>query len=142
MTYKDNKILNHKDKEFETAIQGFSEEVKNIARETRKLIYKVLPKVTEVVWIQQKNIGFGTGVKKKTEHFCWLMPATNHLTLGFTYGAELPDPEKILEGTGKLFRHIKIKSIEQLTNEEVIKILKFSTTYRVPPIKNIENSPT
>ncbi len=120
--------------EFEQAIQSFSDEIKDISRQTRKLIYKVLPEVVEVVWIRQKNTGFGTGPKKKTEHFCWLMPATNHVNLGFNYGAEIPDPKNLLEGTGKLFRHYKVKSVKDLTNPNLIKLLKYATTYRVPPI--------
>ena len=121
--------------QFELAIKSFSDEIKDITRETRKLIYRVLPEVVEVVWVQQKNIGFGTGIKKKTEHFCWLMPATKHVNLGFNYGAELPDPKNLLEGTGKLFRHVKIKSIEQLKEKDLIGLLKFATTYKVPPPK-------
>jgi hypothetical protein len=120
--------------EFEQAIQTFSDEIKEIARQARKLIYKVLPEIVEVVWIRQKNTGFGTGPKKKTEHFCWVMPATNHVNLGLNYGAELPDPKNLLEGTGKLFRHHKVKSVKELSNQDLIKLLKYSTTYRVPPI--------
>ena len=120
--------------EFEQVIDNFSEEIKEITRETRKLIYQILPEVVEVVWIKQKNIGFGTGFKKKTEHFCWLMPVSKHVTLGFNYGAELPDPENILEGTGKLFRHYKVKSVENLSNSDLIQLIKFATTYRVKAI--------
>ena len=121
--------------QFELAISCFSEDIKHIARETRKLIHKILPNVVEVVWVQQKNIGFGTGVKKKTEHFCWLMPASKHVNLGFNYGSELPDQEKLLEGTGKLFRHIKIKSVEQLNDKNLIDLLTYATTYKVPQLK-------
>ena len=121
---------------FEQAILSFPDEIKEIARETRKLIYKVLPEVIEVVWVRQKNAGFGTGIKKSTEHFCWLMPATKHVNLGFNYGAELPDPKNLLEGTGKLFRHYKVKSINDLSNPDLITLLKFATTYRVPAKKN------
>ena len=120
--------------EFEQAIQSFSAEIQEIARQTRKLIYNVFPDVVEVVWIRQKNIGFGTGPKKKTEHFCWLIPTTNHVNLGFNYGAELPDPKNLLEGTGKLYRHYKVKSLENLSNPDLIKLLTYSTTYRVPKI--------
>lgn len=63
------------------------------------------------------------------------MPATNHVTFGFNYGAELPDPKNLLEGTGKLFRHCKIKSIAALDNPDLIKLLKYATTYRVPTNK-------
>ena len=121
-------------KEFEKAIHSFPIEIKEIARQTRNLIYKVFPEVVEVVWIRQKNTGFGTGPKKKTEHFCWIMPATNHVNLGFNYGAELPDPQNLLEGTGILFRHYKVKSVADLSNPDLIKLLKYATTYRVPSI--------
>lgn len=121
--------------QFEQVIGGLSAPVQSLARETRKLIHDILPEVVEVVWVQQKNIGFGTGIKKKTEHFCWLMPATKHMTLGFNYGAELPDPAQLLEGTGKLFRHVKISSVEQLKDPALIELLRFATSYRVPGIR-------
>ena len=124
--------------DFEKAIDSFSEEIKELARETRKLIYTILPEVVEVVWVKQKNAGYGTGVKKMTEHFCWIMPATNHITLGFNYGAELPDAKKLLEGTGKLFRHVKIKSAGDLKNPDLVKLIKFATTYRVPALSSVK----
>lgn len=122
------------DTQFEHIIAGFSLPVQSLAREARKLIHHLLPEVVEVTWVQQKNIGFGTGVKKNSEHFCWLMPASKHVTLGFNYGAELPDPTQLLEGTGKLFRHVKIHSAEQLKDPALIELLRFSTTYRVPSV--------
>ena len=55
--------------EFEKAIQGFSDNIKDIARHTRQFIFDILPNAVEVVWVQQKNIWFGTGVKKKQNIF-------------------------------------------------------------------------
>ncbi len=131
----DRSYMGTTDAQFEQVIDGFSKPVQSLARETRKLIHRILPEVVEVAWVQQKNIGFGTGIKKNTEHFCWLMPATKHVTLGFNYGAELPDPAQLLEGNGKLFRHIKISSAEQLKNSELLKLLRFSSTYRMPAVR-------
>ncbi len=121
--------------DFEKVIANFSIEIKVIASTTRQLIYDLMPKVVEVVWLQQKNIGFGTGIKKNTAHFCYIMPASKHVNLGFNYGSELPDPHGLLEGTGKLFRHIKIKSVEQLKDKNLIELLKFSMNHRVPKIE-------
>jgi len=123
-----------KNEEFEHTIQSFSDDIKVIARQTRKLIQATLPGVVEVVWAKQKITGFGTGTKKKTEHFCWVMPNKNHVTLGFNYGSELPDPNHLLEGTGKLFRHVKVKSVENLSDPDLIELLIYATTYRVPPL--------
>lgn len=119
---------------FEQAIASFSEPIKALARQVRALIHNILPEVVEVVWVLQKNTGFGTGPKKNTEHFCWLMPAKNHVTLGFNYGAELPDPAKLLEGTGKLFRHVKIRSAEQLKDPALIELMRYATSHRVRPV--------
>ncbi len=123
------------DIEFEQVIESLSTPIRSLAKETRKLIHRILPEVVEVAWVTQRNIGFGTGMKKNTEHFCWLMPASNHVTLGFNYGAELPDPGHLLEGTGKLFRHVKINSPEQLKDPLFLELLRFATTYRVPAIR-------
>ena len=123
--------------EFEKITIGFSEEIKVLTQQTRNLIYKVFPEVVEVVWEKQKIAGFGTGLKKNTEHFCWVKPATKHITFGFNYGSELPDPNNLLEGTGKKFRHFKVKSAKDLANSNFIKILKYSTTHRVPPVSKI-----
>jgi len=32
-----------------------------------------------------------------------------HVNVGFFYGAELPDPAGLLEGTGKRMRHVKLR---------------------------------
>ena len=120
---------------FEQAITNYPEPIKALGRQVRALIHRILPEVVEVVWVQQKNTGFGTGPKKKTEHFCWLMPAKDHVNLGFNYGAELPDPEHLLEGTGKLFRHVKIRSADQLKDPALIELVRFATHYRVPPVQ-------
>ena len=127
--------MNHSE-DFEKAIESFSEEIKELAWQTRELVYTIFPEVVEVVWVKQKNAGYGTGVKKMSEHFCWIMPATNHVTLGFNYGAELPDPKDLLEGTGKLFRHCKIKTKVDLQNPDLKKLITFATTYRVPALSS------
>ena len=116
--------------DFELAIEGFPEEMKNIARSTRQLILTTFPKVVEVVWVKQKNIGYGIGIKKKTQHFCFIMPASKHVNLGFNYGAELDDPKCLLEGTGKLFRHIKIRKLSDLENPNLLEILLLSINNR------------
>src|SRR6266850_240478 len=38
----------------------------------------------------------------------------DHVNLGFIRGSELADPQRILEGTGKQMRHIKIRNMSDL----------------------------
>src|ERR1035438_2343161 len=44
----------------------------------------------------------------------YFMVGKNHVTFGFPRGTELPDPAKLLEGTGKRLRHVKIREKQQL----------------------------
>ena len=34
---------------------------------------------------------------------------TSHVNVGFFHGAALPDPARLLQGTGKLMRHVKLR---------------------------------
>jgi hypothetical protein len=34
---------------------------------------------------------------------------TSHVNIGFFHGAALPDPARLLQGTGKFMRHVKLK---------------------------------
>jgi hypothetical protein len=40
--------------------------------------------------------------------FAYVNAFTAHVNVGFFRGAELPDPKGILEGSGKLMRHVKL----------------------------------
>ena len=45
---------------------------------------------------------------------CYIGVIKDHVNLGFIRGSELADPERILEGTGKQMRHIKIRNMSDL----------------------------
>jgi hypothetical protein len=34
---------------------------------------------------------------------------TSHVNVGFFHGAALPDPARLLQGTGKYMRHVKLR---------------------------------
>jgi hypothetical protein len=54
---------------------------------------------------------------------CMLMVGKKHVTFGFLRGTSLPDPEKLLEGTGKNLRHVKLCSLEDLQNPALTKLI-------------------
>src|SRR5438093_7926368 len=51
---------------------------------------------------------------KMKDSICYIGVMKNHINLGFLRGAELADPQRILEGTGKQMRHIKIRNMSDL----------------------------
>ena len=44
---------------------------------------------------------------------------TSHVNVGFFQGASLPDPSRLLQGSGKFMRHVKLRS-ELTTNAEAL----------------------
>ncbi len=42
--------------------------------------------------------------------FAYVNVFTSHVNVGFFRGAELPDPARVLQGAGKLMRHVKLKA--------------------------------
>ena len=87
----------------------YSPEVRSLAMEARSFVFKMLPKILEQVDAKARIIGYGHG-PKCADMVCMLMPTKAGVNLGIAYAMELPDPEELLEGTGKLHRHVKLRS--------------------------------
>lgn len=106
-------------------LEPYSPEVQKLALETRKFVLRVIPKAMEMVDTKSKVIGFGFGTGYK-DMICSLMPAKTWVTLGIGWGAELPDPQKLLEGSGKVHRHVKLKNESDLKTPALEALLKAS----------------
>jgi hypothetical protein len=56
-----------------------------------------------------------------------------HASLGFCHGSELPDPEGLLEGSGQLFRHVRLDTSEDLARPALRVLLEHAVRHCVPP---------
>ena len=109
---------------FKDALASSNPQTKKLAIALRKLISQVYPKVFEVPWPRLQVIGYGIGPKKSTEHFCYIGLFAQHVNLGLNYGLVLPDPDKLLEGSGKKFRHVKIETLQDVNHPGLKKLLQ------------------
>jgi hypothetical protein len=117
-------IVTHDSQPFHAMVAGSPPGIHDLAVAARELIFTVLPQTVEVVWPRPK---------KMTEHFCWLAPFSRHLVFGFYYGAELPDPTGLLQGTGRLMRHAKVATVDELHDPALRRLVEVATRHRVPP---------
>jgi hypothetical protein len=117
---------------FEEILETASPPVRELARQARNLIESVYPGVVEVPWPRQRVIGYGVGPKKMTEHFCYISVSRDHINIGFMYGAELPDPQHLLAGIGKLLRHVRITEAGQLADPALRELLNVASKHRMP----------
>jgi hypothetical protein len=59
--------------------------------------------------------------------FGYVSAFTSHVNLGFFYGAALRDPARLLQGTGKFMRHVKLRP--GAATDEASLILLIETAY-------------
>ena len=48
---------------------------------------------------------------------------TSHVNVGFFQGAALPDPRRLLEGSGKFMRHVKLRPGTSTDDEALLKLI-------------------
>jgi hypothetical protein len=54
---------------------------------------------------------------------CCFMVGKEHVAFAFMRGALLSDPEKLLKGTGKGVRHVELRSVADVKNPGVKKLI-------------------
>ena len=58
--------------------------------------------------------------------FGYVNAFTAHVNVGFFRGAELADPEGLLEGTGRFMRHVKLRPAEEVDERALRGLIRAS----------------
>jgi hypothetical protein len=111
--------------ELEDFVSGFAPEVRNLALGVRELVLEMEPEVIEQIDVPAHMLAYGYA-KTYTHLACVCILYTDYVNLGFPSGVDLPDPEGLLEGTGKRARHVKIYDLDQLEQPEVAALIQAS----------------
>jgi hypothetical protein len=86
----------------------------------RQMVLKEIPSVSETVndVSYAVTVGFTFSGRFK-EAFCYVVAYRSYVNLGFARGTELPDPDRRLQGTGKLHRHLRIENQNDMDDPAV-----------------------
>ncbi len=106
----------------EQFLATYPQDVQELALKTRELVKAIVPDVRERVYEAYKTIGYGSGTKMDAM-FCYIAPMKDRINLGFYRGVVLPDASGLLEGTGKLLRHVKVRSLSELEQPAVRQLI-------------------
>jgi hypothetical protein len=104
---------------FEELLQITEDSQKATVVRLREVVLSIHPDTCEVVRLGDRAATYGLGPKKMSEGYAYILPHTSWVNLGFYKGVDLPDPDGILEGTGKKLRHVKIRSVKDAENPVV-----------------------
>ncbi len=102
----------------------YSREAREIALCLRTLILDVFPNAIEQIDPKSGIIAYGFTRNSYKGLVCAIQPHMKHVNLMFSKGTKLSDPAKLLDGTGKLARHVKFRSEAEIQNPELRKMLE------------------
>jgi hypothetical protein len=88
--------------------------VTHLALAVRELVLAEAPEAEEILYSVYAEVVVFKIPGRKRGAFCYLAAYANHVNLGFYLGADMPDPHRLLKGTGKKMRHIRFDSPEDL----------------------------
>lgn len=83
-----------------------------ILQKLRKIVFTNYPKTNE-------RIMYGGIMFTLENDFGGVFASKNHISFEFSFGVNMKDPHKILEGSGKLRRHLKIRSVSDIEDKKV-----------------------
>ena len=102
----------------EAFLLNYPDAVRELARSARALILTVMPNTVEQLDPPANLIAYGLDRSYKGL-ICSITLHKLHINLMFAQGASLPDPQGLLQGTGKLARHVRIERLADLEAPEI-----------------------
>ncbi|MCP3917174.1 MAG: DUF1801 domain-containing protein [bacterium] len=104
---------------FEKLFEESSPEVRRVARELRDLVRATLPNAEETIYP-----GWRIALYKVRSEVCGIQPAGDRCNFYITKGTEVSDPDKLLEGTGKGIRHVKVYATAEVPVPALRRLLR------------------
>jgi hypothetical protein len=97
----------------DTLLRSYPEDVQILVRAARKKLREWLPNVDEGVDASARMVAYryGPGYKGMV---CTLILSKLGVKLGLVGGAALADPRGLLAGSGKVHRHIQLRTVRDL----------------------------
>jgi hypothetical protein len=83
-----------------------------LVQSVREAVYAVIPTAAE-------RVMYGGIMISAPAMFCGVFAYTSHVSVEFGRGCDLEDPHGVLEGKGKMRRHIKLQSPDDIATRHL-----------------------
>jgi hypothetical protein len=104
-------------------LKAYPDAVRLLAADARRLIRTLLPKIEEHADSSAPIVAYGYGPGYRGL-VCTLILSKSGVKLGLVRGGELADPHRLLGGSGKVHRHIALRTPEDLCRPGVRELIK------------------
>lgn len=109
----------------EKHIESHPTQIREIIKKLRWLAKDSMPSAHEFVYHNAINYKLS---ESPGTWICYIAAQRNYVNMGFYFGTNLSDPKKLLEGTGKRMRHVKVRSVEEAGTNELADLIRQAWT--------------
>jgi hypothetical protein len=96
----------------------------------RKTVLAAAPGASELIYDAYNAVAVAYSFTDRLkEAFCHVAAYRSYVNLGFNRGADLPDPERLLVGSGRSIRHIRIGAIADLQRAGVESLVQAAVAH-------------
>lgn len=117
--------------DFQMHLDFKSKEIMELFCDLRNYILELHPESNELLYHTHALTAVFSISAKLSDAYCMIPIYTNHMNLGFNKGTLLKDPKKLLEGTGKLIRHIPVAETKDYRNPKVKALIKEAIAFAI-----------
>jgi uncharacterized protein DUF1801 len=113
------------ERQLRTFVAKFAPEMQVLIRAVRRAMRQRLPSAYELVYDNYNFFVIGYGPDERPSHAILSIAAgASGVGLCFIRGAALPDPAKILSGSGKQTRFVRLPSVSVLSEPAVVRLIE------------------
>lgn len=115
----------------------FPDYVKELTFWLREFVWDLYPECNELIYDNYNALAIGFAPTNKAgDAFCSIAVYSRHVNFGFNRGSEIADPDKILNGKGKLYRSITLKEQKDFPKIYIQKLLQDAYVNSVTRLKD------
>jgi Domain of unknown function (DU1801) len=123
------------EKELKGFIEKFEPRHQTLIRSVRKALRQKFTSANEIVYDNYNFFVIGYGATERPfDCFISIAAAANGVGLCFLHGVDLPDPQKVLHGSGKQTRFLRVPSVDVLKRAEVQALLAAAAAQAKAPL--------
>jgi hypothetical protein len=135
MSVKTKRIAATGEQQLATFVKKFNPRNAALIRSVRKLLRERLPTANELVYDNYNFFVVGyCSTERPSDCILSIAAGANGIGLSFYHGAKLPDPHKLLLGSGTQNRFIRIESTAMLARPEVEELIAAAVAQAERPL--------
>ena len=116
----------------------YGPDITALALAVRRLVLQEAPGSAELIYDAYNAVASGYSFTGRPSDACiHIAVYARWVNLGFNHGADLPDPQGLLQGSGRQVRHIRIASTADLERAFVRRFVKAAVARAIRPAKAV-----